>query len=218
MSEMMRETAYSAFKSSLFEERIRPGQFLSLKELCGALNVSMSPLRDALRRLEGEGLVKLLPQRGVLIATVDQTFIQNAFQVRKFLEVGACRELLDPSAWPELAAIRDRTQAVIDAARDGVSGALLQEAYDTDWALHNGLISKMENDVLSDMHHRNADKVRLIRLNARFTPSRVLPAMREHLVIIDALLEKRTEDAARALTEHLQISEARALGTERGLV
>jgi DNA-binding GntR family transcriptional regulator len=218
MTKMMRDTAYSAFKTSLFEEKIRPGQFLSLRELCEALDVSMSPLRDALGRLEGEGLVELLPQRGVRIAMVDRKFIRNAFQVRRFLEVGACRDLIDPETWPELKTIRARTQAVIEAAENGVDESLLQEAYDIDWALHNGLVAVMNNEVLTDIHRSNADKVRLIRLNARFTPSRVLPAMREHLVVIDALLEKRSEDAARALSEHLSISEARALGTQQGLV
>ena len=218
MSEMMRETAYATFKTSLFEERIRPGQFLSLRELCEALDVSMSPLRDALRVLEGEGLVELLPQRGLRIATVDRDFIRNAFQVRRFLELGACRDLATQPEWTELAALRDRTQAVVDKAKDGVDSALLREAYDADWALHNGLIAAMGNDVLSDIHRLNADKVRLIRLNAKFTPSRVLPAMQEHLVIIDALLERRFDAAATAMSDHLQVSEARSVGEETGLV
>lgn len=218
MTQMMREAAYSMFKTSLFEEKIRPGQFLSQRELCETLDVSMSPLRDALRLLEDEGLVELLPQRGLRIAMVDQDFIRNAFQVRRFLEVGACRELANLGPWPELSDIRDRTQAVIDAADEGVDEALLREAYDTDWALHNGLVAVMANEVLTDIHRRNADKVRLIRLNARFTASRVLPAMREHLIVIDALLARRFDDAAHAMTAHLQVSEARALGAEKGLV
>jgi len=218
MSEMLRNTAYATFKSSLFEAKIRPGQFLSLRELCETLDVSMSPLRDALRVLEGEGLVELLPQRGLRIATVDQDFIRNAFQVRRYLEVGACRDLATRPKWRALATLRDRTQAVFEMSAKGVDEALLREAYDADWAFHNGLIAAMDNEVLSDIHRLNADKVRLIRLNARFTPSRVLPAMREHLVVIDALLDGRFEDAAHALVDHLQISETRALGSEEGLV
>jgi len=218
MTQMMREAAYATFKTSLFEEKIRPGQFLSLRELCETLEVSMSPLRDALRLLEGEGLVELLPQRGLRITMVDPEFVKNAFQVRRFLEVGACRELVSAGSWPALQGIRDRTQAVVDRAEGGVDKALLREAYDTDWEFHNGLVATMENDVLTDIHGSNADKVRLIRLNARFTSSRVLPAMREHLVVIDALLEQRLDDAATAMVDHLKISEERALGSEKGLV
>lgn len=218
MTQMMRQTAYTTFKASLFDEKILPGQFLSLRELCDKLDVSMSPLRDALRLLEGEGLVELLPQRGVRIAMVDRQFVQNAFQVRRFLEVGACRELANLGAWQELQNIFVQTKAIIERASDGVDDALLKEAYDIDWVFHNGLVATMNNEVLTDIHRRNADKVRLIRLNSRFTPSRVLPAMREHLIVIEALLDKRFEDAANAMSSHLQISEARALGREKGLV
>ena len=218
MTQMMRQTAYELFKEALFGEQIRPGQFLSLRELCATLKVSISPLRDALRQLEAESLVELLPQRGVRIAMVDSQFVKDAFQVRRFLELGACRDLVSKGAWTGLQDLRDRTQAVIQNASKSVDAALLKEAYETDWALHNGLIAAMENDVLSDIHKRNADKVRLIRLNARFTPSRVLPAMKEHLIVIDALLEQRTEDAAQAMSQHLDISEARAMGAEKGLV
>ncbi len=218
MTQVMRQAAYDVFKEALFGERIYPGQFLSLRELCDTLDVSISPLRDALRQLEAESLVELLPQRGVRIARVNDQFIKDAFQVRRFLELGACRDLNYLKDWPALKDLRDRTQSIIAQAEKNVDSALLKQAYEVDWELHNGLIAAMNNEVLTDIHRRNADKVRLIRLNARYTPSRVLPAMQEHLIVIDALLEQRTEDAARALVAHLDVSENRALGTERGLV
>lgn len=217
MTKMMREAAYTTFKASLFDERLMPGQFLSLRELCDKLDVSMSPLRDALRLLEGEGLVELLPQRGVRITMVDRQFVQNAFQVRRFLEVGACREFANLEPWPELKDIHAKTKDLIARAENGVNDDLLKEAYEIDWQFHNELIAVMKNDVLSDIHRSNADKVRLIRLNSRFTSSRVLPAMQEHLLVIEALLEQRFDDAADAMSRHLQISESRALGHEKGL-
>jgi len=218
MTQVLRQTAYDMFKEALFGERIYPGQFLSLRELCDTLDVSISPLRDALRQLEAESLVELLPQRGVRIARVDDQFIKDAFQVRRFLELGACRDLVRLGAWPELKDLRARTQAVMERSSQSVDDALLKEAYEIDWEFHDGLIAAMNNDVLSDIHRRNADKVRLIRLNARYTPSRVLPAMQEHLVVIDALLEQRAEDAALAMSKHLEVSESRAMGAEKGLV
>ena len=131
---------------------------------------------------------------------------------------GARRAFETPEWLAKYPEVNDLTHPGIRKAVDGVDDDLLREAYDADWALHNGLIAAMNNDVLSDVHRLNTDKVRLIRLNARFTPSRVLPAMREHIVIIDALLEKRFEDAASAMSEHLHISEGRSLGVESGLV
>lgn len=214
---MLRENAYAAFKESLFAEQLQPGQFLSIQELCDGLNVSISPLRDALRQLESEGLVELLPQKGVRIAKVDRDFITNAFQVRRFLEVQACYELKE-NAWPELQDIRDWTKRVADRAETSIDEALLHDAYKADWAFHDGLIAAIGNDLLTQIHGRNSDKVRMVRLNRRFIASRVLPAMQEHLKILDALISNDRAAAAEALNEHLCISEARALGKEPGLV
>lgn len=213
---MLRENAYAAFKESLFAEQLHPGQFLSIQELCDGLNVSISPLRDALRQLESEGLVELLPKKGVRIAKVDRDFITNAFQVRRFLEVQACYELGD-NGWPQLQEIRDRTKSIAVRAETNIDEALLHDAYKTDWAFHDGLIAAIGNDLLTQIHGQNSDKVRMVRLNRRFIASRVLPAMQEHLKILDALIVDDRAAAAAALNEHLCISEARALGKEPGL-
>ncbi|MCR9236388.1 MAG: GntR family transcriptional regulator [Alphaproteobacteria bacterium] len=213
---MLRENAYAAFKESLFAEQLHPGQFLSIQELCDGLNVSISPLRDALRQLESEGLVELLPKKGVRIAKVDRDFITNAFQVRRFLEVQACYELKD-NGWPELQEIRNWTKSVAVRAETNIDEILLQDAYKADWAFHDGLIAAIGNDLLTQIHGRNSDKVRMVRLNRRFIASRVLPAMQEHLKILDALIVDDRAAAAAALNEHLCISEARALGKEPGL-
>ncbi len=213
---VLRDAAYTAFKNSLFSERLQPGQFLSLKEICTMLDVSLSPLRDALRQLESEGLVELLPQRGVRITSVNRMFIHNAFQVRRFLEVQACLELDALGGWPELGGIRTRTLSIISRAEQHVDKPLRAEALEVDWAFHDGLIAVMHNEILSEIHRRNSDKVKIIRLNARFSASRILPAMREHLAIIDAILAGDYVSAAAAINRHLFVSEQRALGLETG--
>jgi DNA-binding GntR family transcriptional regulator len=213
---LLRDTAYNAFKNSLFTERLQPGQFLSLKEICTVLDVSLSPLRDALRQLESEGLVELLPQRGVRIANVDRKFIRNAFQVRRFLEVQACLDLEAMGGWPELAEIRERTMSIATRAENGVDATLKAEALEVDWAFHDGLIALMQNEILSDIHRQSSDKIKIIRLNPRFTSGRVLPAMREHLAIIDAISEEDYVNAAAAMNKHLFVSEQRALGRKPG--
>ena len=67
---------------------------------------------------------------------------------------------------------------------------------------------------LKNVHRINSDKLHLIRLNARYTESRVLPAMLEHMSVIEALREKDWEVAAQALDRHIRISESRALGAD----
>ncbi len=113
---MLRQVAYQSFKTALFERTIRPGQFLTQRELCGALNVSVAPMRDALRQLEAEGLVELLPQTGMRVTSVDTRFIRDAFQLRRMLEVQACRGVEDLGSWP--ANLMIRTESIVTRARN----------------------------------------------------------------------------------------------------
>ncbi len=67
-----------------------PGQFVSQGELCELLDVPLGPTREALKRLEAESLVRLIPQRGIQIADIGVTLIHEAFEFRTVLELAAC--------------------------------------------------------------------------------------------------------------------------------
>jgi len=74
---LMREVAYERFKVQLFKRNLVPGQFVSQGELCELLDVPLGPTREALKRLEAESLVRLIPQRGIQIADMDRNYYQD---------------------------------------------------------------------------------------------------------------------------------------------
>ncbi len=88
---LMREVAYERFKAQLFKRNLVPGQFVSQGELCALLDVPLGPTREALKRLEAESLVRLIPQRGIQIADIGVTLIHEAFEFRTILELAAVR-------------------------------------------------------------------------------------------------------------------------------
>src|SRR5215216_6358593 len=90
----MREVAYDRFKAELFKRNLVPGQFVSQVELCTLLDVPLGPTREALKRLEAESLVRLIPQRGIQIADIGVTLIHEAFEFRTVLEIAAIRRFI----------------------------------------------------------------------------------------------------------------------------
>src|SRR6185369_13600984 len=88
---LMREVAYERFKAQLFKRNLAPGQFVSQGELCELLDVPLGPTREALKRLEAESLVRLIPQRGIQIADIGVDLIREAFEFRTILELAAVR-------------------------------------------------------------------------------------------------------------------------------
>ncbi|NRA21838.1 MAG: GntR family transcriptional regulator [Oceanospirillaceae bacterium] len=209
------KAAYEKFKQYLYNERISPGQFFSQTELCDLLDVSKAPLRDALKELEFERIVELLPRRGIRVASIDRQFIKNAFQIRRYFEVGACRELANTGGLQGLGVLKEQTLLIIERFKGGIDDALLDDAFAVDWALHKALIASLENSLLSDVHRRNNDRVMLIRLNVRFIAERIVSAMQEHLNIIEAIEAGDAEKAGAAMEHHLSVSESRALGEKR---
>jgi DNA-binding GntR family transcriptional regulator len=209
---LMREVAYERFKAQLFKRNLVPGQFVSQGELCALLDVPLGPTREALKRLEAESLVRLIPQRGIQIADIGVTLIREAFEYRTILELAAVRHLALHHDDAVLAGIEAQTRAIQERLKQGdADGRLLDAALQVDWGLHNLIVESMGNRILINAHQQNFDKIKMIRLHGR--SPRYLPlAMEEHLPVIAALRQRDPEGAAQALARHLEAAERRALG------
>src|SRR6476661_10797038 len=82
----LRERAYESFTHHLLARDIRPGQFVSQRELVELTGLPLGAIRELIPRLEAEGLIRTVPQRGMQIAHIDLTLIRDAFQFRLCLE------------------------------------------------------------------------------------------------------------------------------------
>jgi DNA-binding GntR family transcriptional regulator len=209
----MREVAYERFKSELFKRNLVPGQFVSQGELCALLDVPLGPTREALKRLEAESLVRLIPQRGVQITDIGVTLIHEAFEFRIVLELAAVRRFAQNASDAMLEALESDTAAILRRLKRNASAdtRLLDAALQVDWGMHNLMIETMGNRIMMTAHQHNFDKIRMIRLHGR--SPRYLPlALEEHLDVIDALKRRDADQAALALERHLKSAERRALG------
>ena len=210
---LMREVAYERFKVQLFKRNLVPGQFVSQGELCALLDVPLGPTREALKRLEAESLVRLIPQRGIQIADIGVTLIHEAFEFRAILELAAVRRFAQTAADATIAELERSTRSMLErmTGADEFDNHLLDAALQVDWGMHNLIVESVGNHVLMAAHQRNFDKIKMIRLHGR--SPRFLPlAMEEHLGVIDALRRRDPDAAAAALEQHLVAAERRALG------
>ena len=210
---LMREVAYERFKTQLFKRNLVPGQFVSQGELCELLDVPLGPTREALKRLEAENLVRLIPQRGIQIADIGVTLIREAFEFRTVLEVAAVRRFTLKANDETLARLERDTNGMLErmASTSELDGRLLDAALQVDWGMHNVIVEATANRIMIAAHQQNFDKIKMIRLHGR--SPRYLPlAMEEHLAVIAAMKGRDPDRAAAALAEHLQRAEHRALG------
>lgn len=212
-----RAKAYESFQQQILQANIRPGQFISQRELVQLLGMPLGAVRELIPRLEAEGLLRTVPQRGLQIAHVDLALINNAFQLRLMLEREAAVRFCSTVSDADLSAIEDAHLRIVERARKGpVDEALLTDAQTVDWGLHDLMIDALGNALVSETYRVNSLRVRLIRLErAMLSDDALLPAMEEHLWFIAALKRRDAQAVAARLTHHVESAHRRVLGLPR---
>jgi len=211
----LRNLAYERFSQQILAGRLRPGQFVSQRELMSTLGMPLGAVREMIPRLEAGRLIVTVPKRGLQIAHVDLKLIRNAFQLRSMIEREAVQCFLRFVGDEELDAIERAHQAILERAKSGKPDPRLDEdALAVDWGMHDRMVDAMGNEILSEIYRVNSLHVRMIRLDAtQVRPRRVVPAMEEHLKFI-ALMKARDEPrAVRAMEEHVENSRQRVLAS-----
>jgi DNA-binding GntR family transcriptional regulator len=213
----LRAQAYASFQQQIVDANIRPGQFISQRELMQLLGMPLGAVRELIPRLEAEGLLKTVPQRGLQVAHVDLKLINNAFQLRQLLEREAACRFVTTVSDRELDVIEQSHLDIVQRARSSViDDGLLKDATAVDWGLHDLMIDALGNELISEVYRINSLRVRLIKLEgSTLSPKVLIPAMEEHLWFIEALKRRDAQAVLGRLAHHIESAHLRVLGLPR---
>lgn len=199
---LLADKAFLALRDLLTSGGLRAGQFVSMPDLMRTLGMPMAPVREAVKRAESAALVRILPKRGVAVMEATPALIRDCFHLRTILDQEGARELVRSGAGNRLDALRATHQRVLDAARGGITSALQREAMQVDWDLHTALAEALDNDSVREIYARNRDRISVMQHSRPLLPDRIVPAMEEHLVILDAIAGGDETLAATAVRDH----------------
>jgi DNA-binding GntR family transcriptional regulator len=208
-----RSLAYQGFRQQIIDARIRPGQFISQRELMGLLGMSLAAVREMVPRLEAAGLIRAVPKRGLQVAPVDMKLIRNAWQVRAMVEREATLHFARTATLTVVDEQIAAHKAILARALAPQSDASLEkDAQAVDWGLHDMMVDEIGNEILSEIYRVNSLHVRLIRFDAEaLRPMQVVPAMREHLAFLQSLAEGRPDEALDRMVAHIESSKRRVI-------
>ncbi|RYH00943.1 GntR family transcriptional regulator [Salipiger sp. IMCC34102] len=208
----VRQTAYELFQDALLDGRLRPGQLVSQRDLVDLLHLSIGALRELLPRLQAEGLIVVLPQRGIQILSIDLPMIRAAFQMRAALEREAVLHAVRKMPDETLRQQRSRHEAILEELKTDATDEVLDRGQEIDTGFHQLLIQSMGNDLIKQAYDINFIRIRLINLDRIRLSSQILPdAFAEHFVVIDAILSRDPARAAVAMDDHITHARDRAL-------
>ncbi|SCE91273.1 GntR family transcriptional regulator [Micromonospora mirobrigensis] len=177
------ERAYRHLKRSILEQVYPGGSLVSEGEIAEAAGVSRTPVREALLRLEAEGLVALYPKRGALIRPVSAREIADVIEARRLVELHAAERV-----WPGRAALRPDLTRWLAEMRTAHAAGDVRALMAADRAFHATVVEAAGNEILAELYHRLRDRqLRMGEATFRLSPGWAEVALTEHAAQLAAL-------------------------------
>lgn len=202
----LKQQAYEAIKSKILNCEYAPNELLNEQILCNELgSVSRTPVRDAIGRLEQEGLVSILPKKGIQVAPLNLVEINLIYEVRLLMEPYALLHYGNKIPQKDWA----KFQKIINNPSKAQQNP--HHFYDIDNQFHQRILDATENRyIISAFESTRNTNHRIRILSGNDIASRVEETFQEHRGIISACLEQDWEKAAQAMTTHLEHSRTAA--------
>lgn len=188
-----------AVRTAVLKGDFPPGQRLSEPELARELGVSRTPVREALRALEREGLLQRTPGRGIVVVDITPDDVDEIYTIKSVLEGVAvrlaCRRATDKEI-ERLYRFTDEMQALADKDDIAAYAAVSRE-------FHAALIRAARSRPLSEVYRLVDAPIQRLRVFALAQPGRPRASVREHRAILDAIARRDPEAAEALIRTHV---------------
>ncbi|MFE0099326.1 GntR family transcriptional regulator [Streptomyces sp. NPDC059009] len=193
------ERVYAHVKQAVLERRYEGGTLLTEGELAEAVGVSRTPVREALLKLEVEGLLRLYPKKGALVLPVSAQEIADVVETRLLVETHSVRKAAP--APPQLIA---RLEELLEQQREQAAAGDFAGAATTDRCFHAEIVRSGGNEILSRLYDQLRD--RQLRMGVAVMhshPDRIAKTLTEHGEILRALRVGDAAEAVDVVTRHV---------------
>jgi DNA-binding GntR family transcriptional regulator len=202
--EGLAERIYQQLKDDIFSFRLLPGDRFSENDIADRMEVSRTPVRQALFWLEHEGYVEVFFRSGWQVRPFDFDFFEQLYDLRIVLELEAVKRLCAlPSSLQPLQLAELKTFWV---DQPQLADGQLVSRYDEEF--HMTLVAAAGNAEMARIHRELTEKIRIIRRLDFTKGERVNATYQEHASILLAIIHQHTEEAQRQLHDHIAVSKA----------
>lgn len=196
----LRKFAYDSIKQGIVHHKYKPGDPLLEEHLSKELGVSRTPIREALRALQRDGLVRYIPKKGAFVAEISVRDVREVFFLRRVLETAALHVTIREHHPEDLEPLI-RSFSKLDGA---VEEERHDDLFQSDINLHAFIVESAGNNRLTDFMAVLNDQVERLRRVSSRTPGRMRRSLEEHRAILDAIQNRNSKLAETLLVEHLE--------------
>jgi DNA-binding GntR family transcriptional regulator len=192
------ESAYQAIKDLILRERLTREDPLSVNLLASKLEMSKTPVREALKKLETEGFVRIIPNQGVVVCDLTVGEANYMYELRMALEGYLLRRVIPLITEEHISVLQDILEKQRHAMEQNDPYKFME--YDNDQHLY--LHKIYYNPMIFDVINRLVDRIYFGGIHALRLPGRMNATLQEHMLIVDALAAHNVEEACQALEYH----------------
>ncbi|NTU75188.1 MAG: GntR family transcriptional regulator [Anaerolineaceae bacterium] len=195
----LEKMAYDALKKAILTFQLLPGESMVESTLGKQLGISKTPVRDAISRLEKEGLVVKVPFKGTTVTELNHQDVVEIFQIRATLEGLAARlsaERFSPAAL-------EQANIVVAQHRQAAARGYIEICAALNKQFHTLILAESSNQRLAMMMANLDDHLQRYRTLSNFQTGRLEKSVNEHMTILNALRSHQPEEAEAAMRDHL---------------
>ena len=199
----LRDVVFNTLRRGILTGELKPGERLMEIHLANRLGVSRTPIREAIRKLELEGLVKMIPRRGAEVANITEKSLKDVLEVRQALEQLAIRLACARITEEEKQLLKKRLQDCERVMRTGDTSAIAK----ADVAFHDTIVVASGNDRLVQLVNNLSEQMYRYRLEYIKDEDKRQILLIEHEHILKALNLRHVQEAKQAIREHIDNQE-----------
>jgi DNA-binding GntR family transcriptional regulator len=204
------DQVFETLKEKIVSNEYKPGELMQIDKLASEFGVSTTPVREALLRLEGVGLVSIERNKGAIVTQISKNLAQYTWEFRRLLEAHTSRDTASHCSDAELDSIENTLKIVLEHPSDF-------ELYKkSDLAIH-ALLSKYTANylIINSLNNLsiNARRIRYFAEEGPFPEEIIVPVTYEHLSIVDALKTHNPDLVEQRVKSHLQNAEKRTMNS-----
>lgn len=199
----LREIVFESLREAIVKQVIRPGERLMEIQLAEELGVSRTPIREAIRKLEQEGFVIIIPRKGAYVAEISFKDIHELFEIRAALEGLASSLAAERATEEEL----EEMEKLLFNQTEHINSGNISESVKVDVTLHDLIYKASRNERLLNTLYNLRKQVHRFRIVSISTPGRKAKTIEEHKWIVEAISERNVELAKKLSIKHMEHAE-----------
>lgn len=199
----LRDVVFNTLRQAILTGEMKPGERLMEIHLANKLGVSRTPIREAIRKLELEGLVIMIPRRGAEVAQITWKNLKDVLEVRRALDVLAIELACERMEKEELARLYQACEKFREATLTNDARVIAQADVD----FHDLIVESTRNNRLMQLVNNLSEQMYRYRFEYIKDASQHERLVKEHYEMYDSILNKNMERAAKVVRQHIDNQE-----------